>query len=134
MILRPSIILSMLRCLRSFDLPRLIFYFPIDHRCCTQAIISAILAINDKHMLPIKHFPIEECTYFWGVNTSWGINTTESKRPLNQEDNQAPQPTVSPSRSIEKMLIFPTYEHSRTLLIEQHANLSQPSYGVAYEN
>jgi hypothetical protein len=36
---------------------------------------------------------VEECTYFWGVNTSWGINTAESKRPLNQEDNQAPQPT-----------------------------------------
>jgi hypothetical protein len=38
---------------------------------------------------------VEECTYFWGVNTSWGINTAESKRPLNQEDNQAPQPTIS---------------------------------------
>jgi hypothetical protein len=38
---------------------------------------------------------MEECTYFWGVNTSWGINTAESKRPLNQEDNQAPQPTIS---------------------------------------
>jgi hypothetical protein len=38
---------------------------------------------------------VEECTYFWGVNTSWGINTAESKRPLNQEDNQAPQPTKS---------------------------------------
>jgi hypothetical protein len=36
---------------------------------------------------------MEECTYFWGVNTSWGINMVESKRPLNQEDNQAPQPT-----------------------------------------
>jgi hypothetical protein len=36
---------------------------------------------------------MEECTYFWGVNTSWGINTAESKIPLNQEDNQAPQPT-----------------------------------------
>jgi hypothetical protein len=36
---------------------------------------------------------VEECTYFWGVNTSWGINTAESKRPLNQEDNHAPQPT-----------------------------------------
>ena len=22
---------------------------------------------------------MEECTYFWGVNTSWGINTAESK-------------------------------------------------------
>jgi hypothetical protein len=38
---------------------------------------------------------VEECTYFWGVNTSWGINTAESKRPLNQEDNQAPQPTTN---------------------------------------
>jgi hypothetical protein len=36
---------------------------------------------------------VEECTYFWGVNASWGINMAESKRPLNQEDNQAPQPT-----------------------------------------
>jgi hypothetical protein len=38
---------------------------------------------------------MEDFTYFWGVNTSWGINTAESKRPLNQEDNQAPQPTIS---------------------------------------
>jgi hypothetical protein len=38
---------------------------------------------------------MEECTYLWGVNTSWGINMAESKRPLNQEDNQAPQPTIS---------------------------------------
>jgi hypothetical protein len=30
---------------------------------------------------------------------------------------------VSPSRSIEKMLIFPTYEHSHTLPIEQPANI-----------
>jgi hypothetical protein len=37
---------------------------------------------------------VEECTYLWGVNTSWGINTAESKRPINQEDNQAPQPIV----------------------------------------
>jgi hypothetical protein len=22
---------------------------------------------------------VEECTYFWGVNTSWGINTVERK-------------------------------------------------------
>ena len=26
------------------------------HSSCTQAIITAVLAINDKHMLPIKHF------------------------------------------------------------------------------
>jgi hypothetical protein len=38
---------------------------------------------------------VEDCTYFWGVNTSWGINTAESKRPINQEDNRAPQPTIS---------------------------------------
>jgi hypothetical protein len=37
---------------------------------------------------------VEECTYFWGVNTSWGINMVESKIPLNQEDNRAPQPTI----------------------------------------
>jgi hypothetical protein len=36
---------------------------------------------------------VEECTYFWGVNTSWGIDTAKSKGPLHQEDNQAPQPT-----------------------------------------
>ena len=38
---------------------------------------------------------VEECTYFWGVNTSWGIDTAENKGPLHQEDNQAPQPTIS---------------------------------------
>jgi hypothetical protein len=88
MILGPSIILSMLRCLGSFDLPRLIFSLPVDHRCCTQSIITVVLAsvafdhsilldlysiflliigvvlqaiitvvlsINDKLMLPVKH-------------------------------------------------------------------------------
>jgi hypothetical protein len=44
MLLRPSIILSMLRCLRSFDLPGLIFYLSVDHRYCTQAIITVVLA------------------------------------------------------------------------------------------
>jgi hypothetical protein len=29
-----------------------------------------------------------------GCKSSWGINTAENKRPLNQEDNQAPQPTI----------------------------------------
>jgi hypothetical protein len=38
---------------------------------------------------------VEECIYFWGVNASWGINMATSKRPLNHEDNQAPQPTIS---------------------------------------
>jgi hypothetical protein len=37
---------------------------------------------------------MEECTYFWGVNTSWGINMVESKRHINKEDNQAPKPTL----------------------------------------
>jgi hypothetical protein len=41
---------------------------------------------------------VEECTYFWGVNTSWGIDTAESKGPLHQEDNQAPQPIEGMSR------------------------------------
>jgi hypothetical protein len=42
---------------------------------------------------------MEECTYFWGVNTSWGIDTAESKEPLHQEDNQAPQPTKGTNQS-----------------------------------
>jgi hypothetical protein len=37
----------------------------------------------------------EKCTYFWGVNTSWGIDMAERKGPLHQEYNQAPQPTIS---------------------------------------
>jgi hypothetical protein len=41
---------------------------------------------------------------------------------------------VSPSRRFEKTLVFPTCRHSRTLPIEQPANLSQPSYGATYEN
>jgi hypothetical protein len=38
---------------------------------------------------------MDECTDFWGVNTSWVINTAENKIPLNREDNKAPQPTTS---------------------------------------
>jgi hypothetical protein len=58
---------------------------------------------------------VEECTYFWGVNTSWGINTAESKRPLNQEDNQAPQPTFN--QSCIKMTENPIF-HDRSKHIE----------------
>jgi hypothetical protein len=47
---------------------------------------------------------VEECTYFWGVNTSWGINTAENKRPLNQEDNQAPQPTIFDTTGASSLL------------------------------
>jgi hypothetical protein len=58
---------------------------------------------------------VEECTYFWGVNTSWGINMVESKRPINQEDNQAPQPTgwspkvASASKSRHKKVGWNSY-------------------------
>jgi hypothetical protein len=46
--------------------------------------------------VPPLHSPTwKSVHYFWGVKTSWGINTAENKRPLNQEDNQAPQPTIS---------------------------------------
>jgi hypothetical protein len=44
MLLGPLIILSMLRCLRSFDLLGIIFYFPVDHHYCTQAIIIVVLS------------------------------------------------------------------------------------------
>jgi hypothetical protein len=27
------------------------------HSSCTQAIIAVVLAINDKHTLPVKHLP-----------------------------------------------------------------------------
>ena len=54
MLLGPSIILSMLCCLRSFDLPRLIFYLSDDHRCCTQAITTTVLSINDKYTLLVN--------------------------------------------------------------------------------
>jgi hypothetical protein len=38
---------------------------------------------------------VEEFTFFRGVKSSWGINMAENKGPLNQENNQAPQPTIS---------------------------------------
>jgi hypothetical protein len=44
MLLGPSIILSMLRCLQSFDLHGLILYLLVDYHCCTQAIITIVLA------------------------------------------------------------------------------------------
>jgi hypothetical protein len=49
---------------------------------------------------------VEDCTYFWGVNTSWGINIVESKIPINQEDNQAPQPTGLALKSLQHLLKF----------------------------
>jgi hypothetical protein len=39
-----------------------------------------------------------------------------------------PNHEASPSRSIEKMLVFPTYEDRRTLSIVQPAETSQPSF------
>jgi hypothetical protein len=38
-----------------------------------------------KEIFPSGAFPpnplphMEECTFFWGVKSSWGINTTENK-------------------------------------------------------
>jgi hypothetical protein len=40
---------------------------------------------------------VEDYTLFLGVKSSWGINTIENKKPMNQEDNQAPQPTQARS-------------------------------------
>jgi hypothetical protein len=45
---------------------------------------------------------VEECTYFWGVNTSWGINMAESKE-RNQEDNQTPQPTRTKNTLVDSL-------------------------------
>jgi hypothetical protein len=41
---------------------------------------------------------------------------------------------ASPSRSIEKMLIFPMYEGHRDLAIVQPMEIMRPSYSAAYEN
>jgi hypothetical protein len=35
--------------------------------------------IPQRGYLPSALPHVEECTYFWSVNTSWGINTAESK-------------------------------------------------------
>jgi hypothetical protein len=59
-----------------------------------ESLAGGIAPLDPTEGVPPYALPhVEECTYFWGVNTSWGINTVESKRPLNHEDNQAPQPT-----------------------------------------
>jgi hypothetical protein len=47
---------------------------------------------------------LEECAYFWGVNTSWGINMVEKKIPLNEEDNQPPQPTIFDTTGASSLL------------------------------
>jgi hypothetical protein len=67
---------------------------------------------------------VEECTYFWGVNTSWGINTTESKRPINQEDNQAPQPTdqVVIIQVIENLSSFSNPQTLTTVTLQKQRN------------
>jgi hypothetical protein len=59
---------------------------------------------------------VKECTYFWGVNTSWGINTAENKIPLNQEDNQAPQPTISHLETDLNNSTIVVYDGLRTFL------------------
>jgi hypothetical protein len=48
---------------------------------------------------------MEECTFFQGVKYSWGINTVENKDLLNQEDNQAPQPTMASRITSKEKLI-----------------------------
>jgi hypothetical protein len=59
---------------------------------------------------------VEECTYFWGVNTSWGIDTAERKGPLHQEDNQAPQPTMC------KDPVLTTSYFTKTFIVECDAS------------
>ena len=63
---RPSIILSMLRCLRSFDLPELIFYFPVDYKLpilmpssllYLPSMTSIHCLLNIFHSLSVKYLP-----------------------------------------------------------------------------
>jgi hypothetical protein len=39
------------------------YHFSTDHHCCTQAITTTVLAINDKYTLPINMLTIL-CTFF----------------------------------------------------------------------
>ena len=57
------IMFSWLRCLWSFDLPE--YHCAANHHCCTQAIITAILSINDKLTLPVKHTKHPLHYLFW---------------------------------------------------------------------
>jgi hypothetical protein len=51
---QPELILfAWLHCLRSFDLPEHIFYFPV----CYKLPVLMLLAINDKHSMSVKYFP-----------------------------------------------------------------------------
>jgi hypothetical protein len=67
---------------------------------------------------------VEECTYFWGVNTSWGIDTAESKGPLHQEDNQAPQPTLI-SKELVRKLGLKTQTHHKPYTLKWMSNHHQ---------
>ena len=68
---------------------------------------------------------VEECTYIWGVNTSWGIDTAEREGPLHQEDNQAPQPTErSYSLNVKVTLAF------KERNLDAPSNLSSTLNGV----
>jgi hypothetical protein len=41
---------------------------------------GAYLPLNPTEGVTPSSLPhVEECTLFWGVNSSWGINTTENK-------------------------------------------------------
>ena len=41
---------------------------------------KGIAPLDPAEGVPPSALPrMEECTYFWGVNTSWGLNTAESK-------------------------------------------------------
>ena len=60
---------------------------------------------------------VEECTYFWGVNTSWGINIAESKdlwiRKIIRLHNQQ-SPTWRLISKTPPLLYMPDFEPSWT--------------------
>jgi hypothetical protein len=75
---------------------------------------------------------VEECTYFWGVNTSWGIDTAESKGPLHQEDNQAPQPTLSLKFRPHRATRTPHHQHRKTVIHGTRINSTAQQKGQNY--
>jgi hypothetical protein len=89
-------------------------------------------SLGDPPRTPQRGYPpsalprVEECTYFWGVNTSWGIDTAESKEPLHQEDNQAPQPTYPTTQVLES--IFPSAVLGDTIAVRRPIGLSTEGF------
>ena len=92
------------------------------HSSCTRAIFIVLLAINDKHMLPIEHFPtLGVLKINLQVNKHHRLNTSQKPRTTQHSH----QDNIDTSRDSCETSTFQNDKSKN--MINNHATIMSPS-------